>query len=257
VKRPFSTLSTYSPSLPSTPSSPSSSDDGRPHKKLALSLHRLSLSSTPIPEPAKDIDMRQRRSYEKDAFTTVIQSLSTTDDDDDDDDDDGKNNETEAQGVGEEAPFPRGENHVSIISEIEKRLTQFPTKLLIPATDKERVETNESALVLYRSPESMGLPRSERHHAEELKAALRKRIMEKRRKMRQEDGDGYEADAEDWEEVPCRKPHEYGANSAYRGNGNLKVNGFSHGMSMGGDDVVVSDASDDDEEDEGDMMDLD
>lgn len=260
VKRPFATLSTPHSSLPSTSSS--DSDDDRPHKKLALSLNRLSLSSTPIPEPPKDIEMRQRKSYEKDAFTTVIESLSTTSSDDD-------NDEIEENGAhgrdNDEAPFPRVENHVSIIAEIEKRLTQFPFKIVVPPAGKEKPGGNESALVLYRSPESMGLPRSERHHAEELKAATRKRILEKRMRRAKgthEEGDGYEADAEDWEEVTYQKPVAAGINGIYRngsygGNGAVTVNGFHQGMHMGCDDPIVNDAVDDEEEDDGEMMDLD
>ena len=205
--------------------------------------------------------MRQRRSYEKDPFTTVIESLSTTDSEDDDE------NEGRARrrGVSEEAPFPRDENHVSIISEIEKRLTHLPHKLLVPGVEKEKM--NDGALVLYRSPESMGLPRSERHAAEDLKAAMRKRIMEKRRGSgyggrRQEIGDGYEADAEDWEEASLRKPvqapvHTRSNGFYYGGNGDVRVNGFQNGVQVGAVDNFLSDAVNEYEEDDGDMMDLD
>src|ERR1700737_2148670 len=93
-------------------SSPSSDDDERPHKKLALSLNRLSLSTTPSNEP-RDLEMKQRKSYEKDEFTTVIESLSTSTSDSDDD---------EVLREDSDAPFPRDEAHVTILSEIEKRL---------------------------------------------------------------------------------------------------------------------------------------
>ena len=176
--------------------------------------------------------MRQRKSYEKDAFTTVIESLSTTTSD----------SESVKDDNDMDAPFPRDEAHVTILSEIEKRLTQFPHKLLTPSASSP-----DTALVLYRSPESMGLPKLERQKQEEMKSAMRKRIMEKRRAEKvvnkEEVLDGYEADAEDWEESPPR-PH---ANGFQRdmghsmGNGN-QVNGFDMG---------------DEEEDDGDMMDLD
>lgn len=130
--------------------------------------------------------MRQRKSYEKDAFTTVIESLSTTTSDDEEVD----------PGVDSDAPFPRDEAHVTILSEIEKRLTKFPGKLIAPTS------TPDNALVLYRSPESMGLPKLERQKQEELKEETRKRILETRRRMRLEEAgrgelDGYEADYED------------------------------------------------------------
>ena len=205
--------------------------------------------------------MRQRKSYEKDSFTTVIESLSTTDSEDDDEND-GRGRK---RGVSEEAPFPRDENHVSIISEIEKRLTQLPHTLLVPAAEKER--TSEGALVLYRSPESMGLPRSDRHAAEELKAAMRKRITEKRKGngsggRRHEVGDGYEADAEDWEEVSSRKPvhapvHPPAHGFYYGGNGDVGVNGFQDGIQGAAVDNFMNDAVDEDEENDGEMMDLD
>src|SRR5271169_3298989 len=110
TKRPFSSL--HCPSPPSSThyftssSSSSSSDDEPPHKKLAQSLTRLSLSSTPIPEPPpthKDAEMKQRKSYEKDEFTTVIESLSTSSEDDEPD---------REEREGREAPFPRVEAHV-------------------------------------------------------------------------------------------------------------------------------------------------
>jgi hypothetical protein len=218
-KRPLSTISCPS----STPSS--SSEDERPHKKLALSLNRLSLSSTPQPEPEPhEIEMRQRKSYEKDAFTTVIESLSTSTSDND--------------GVGgvdkgsdSDAPFSRDEAHVTILSEIEKRLTKLPHKLLTPSTP-------DTALVLYRSPESMGLPKLERQRSEERKVDMKKRILEKRRLAQMEaepvgDLDGYEADAEDWDGPSHR---------------NVMVNGFQRH------DMVDDDVND---LDEGDMMDLD
>lgn len=130
--------------------------------------------------------MRQRKSYEKDAFTTVIESLSTTTSDDEEVD----------PGVESDAPFPRDEAHVTILSEIEKRLTKFPGKLIAPTS------APDNALVLYRSPESMGLPKLERQKQEELKEETRKRILETRRRMRLEEAgrgelDGYEADYED------------------------------------------------------------
>jgi hypothetical protein len=182
--------------------------------------------------------MRQRKSYQKDAFTTVIESLSTSD---------SENPDAAEEVRAGEAPFPRAENHVRIISEIEKRLTQFPTKVLATAVGgKERGQ--EGALVLYRSPESMGLPRSERHHAEELKAATRKRIMEKRRGGKgvavPEEGDGYEADAEDWEDGPVRKQGVM--------NGVLETNGVHRGNGS-----MVSEDIEDEDEEYGDMMDLD
>jgi hypothetical protein len=185
--------------------------------------------------------MRQRKSYEKDAFTTVIESLSTSDSDDPDRPHDDVR--------GKETPFPRAENHVSIISEIERRLTQFPTKVLVPGMGGKDSRGQEGALVLYRSPESMGLPRSERHHAEELKAATRKRILERRRGGKGvigrvvDEGDGYEADAEDWEDWPVRKQGVV--------NGGLETNGVHRGdETMGSEDI-------DEDEEYGDMMDLD
>ena len=170
--------------------------------------------------------MRQRKSYEKDAFTTVIESLSTTTSESASEDD---------QGVESDAPFPRDEAHVTILSENEKRLTKFPpSKLIAPMT------APDSALVLYRSPESMGLPKLERQKQEDMKMEMRRRIIEKRRGMlrmgpaaaavgRVVGGelDGYEADAEDLEEVPSKR---------YIPNGHTLV---------------------DDEDGDGDMMDLD
>ena len=150
--------------------------------------------------------MKQRKSYEKDEFTTVIESLSTSASEDDDDQPDVEDKR--------EAPFPRDEAHVTILSEIEKRLNQFPTKLILGSGGGGAADT---ALVLYRSPESMGLPPLERQRQEDTKAAIRKRIIERRRlekmgmvsdvqkkvQVQEEvdeeevDGDGYEADAED------------------------------------------------------------
>jgi|SRR5579862_6321257 len=180
-KRPLPPLSS-----PSSSGSESDNNDDRPSKRLAKSLNRLSLSSTPIPEP-HDIEMRQRKSYEKDPYTVVIESLSTTSSDADDEDDK-KHEESDA-------PFSRDENHVTILSEIEKRLSRFPHKLLSPSTP-------DTALVLYRSPESMGLPKLERQKQEEAKAEMRRRIAERRRLEAQArnppDLDGYEADVEDW-----------------------------------------------------------
>jgi hypothetical protein len=219
-KRPLSTIS--------CPSSPSSSEHERRHKKLALSLHRLSLSSSPNPEPeSHEVEMRQRKSYEKDAFTTVIESLSTSTSDNDE--------RVVDKGSDSDAPFPRDEAHVTILSEIEKRLTKLPHTLLTPSTP-------DTALVLYRSPESMGLPKSERQRLEEMKMNTRKRILEKRRLAAQmqtreaRDLDGYEADAEDWDDVPKR---------------NHSVNGFQRH------DMIDDDNVDDCDDDEGDMMDLD
>ena len=172
--------------------------------------------------------MRQRKSYEKDAFTTVIESLSTSTSD----------NEAGVEidkGSDSDAPFPRDEAHVTILSEIEKRLTKLPHTLLTPSTP-------DTALVLYRSPESMGLPKLERQRLEEMKMDTRKRILEKRRLAAQmqrgevRDLDGYEADAEDWDDVPKR---------------NHLVNGFQRH------DMIDDDNVDDCEDDEGDMMDLD
>jgi hypothetical protein len=169
----------------SCPSASSSDDDGKipPHKKLAQSLNRLSLSSTPVPESRPDVEMRSRRSYEKDAFTTVIESLSTTSSD----------GEHEDHSIDKilDAPFPREEARVTILSEIEKRLSQFPPKLF------SMNSSPYNALVLYRSPESMGLPNLERRRQEDAKASIRKRIAERRRMEVRNHADGYEADAED------------------------------------------------------------
>lgn len=188
-------------------SSPSSSEDEPPHKKLALSLNRLSLSSTPVPDPdPPDIEMRQRKSYEKDAFTTVIESLSTT----------SSESEEEDKGLESDAPFPRDEAHVTILSEIETRLTKFPPSKVF--TSKTGT-VPDNALVLYRSPESMGLPKLERQRQEEMKVEMRRKIMEKRRRLRDTSAvervgttvggelDGYEADAEDLDEVPVTRRH--------------------------------------------------
>ena len=223
-KRLYSSLSCpSSPSLTSSRSPPSDdSDEDRPSKKLALSLNRLSLSNTPEPKE-KEIEMRQRKSYQKDAFTTVIESLSTTDSDQSDDnlpDETSKAtgvSEGSVEGMGE-APFSRDEAHVTILSEIEKRLTKLPHKLLRADKDDEG-KARETALVLYRSPESMGLPVSERHKSEDMKALTRKRIIERRRRQRngEVEGDGYEADVEDF---PSQAPL-------------LHVNGAHHGSTHG------------------------
>ena len=113
--------------------------------------------------------MRQRKSYEKDPYTIVIESLSTTSSD---------SSSSEEKKEDNEAPFSRDENHVTILSEIEKRLTKFPHKLLVPSTP-------DTALVLYHSPESMGLPKLERQRQEDMKADMRKRITERRRLERE------------------------------------------------------------------------
>jgi hypothetical protein len=180
--------------------------------------------------------MRQRKSYEKDAFTTVIESLSTTTSDSE-----------SVQGDKDfDAPFSRDEAHVTILSEIEKRLTQFPHKLLVPSTSSP-----DTALVLYRSPESMGLPKLERQKQEDMKNAMRKRILEKRRAEKVANNevlDGYEADAEDWEELPPR-PH---ANRFQRNMGHSMGN-HQDGYQLNG----VAMADEDEDEDDGDMMDLD
>ena len=173
--------------------------------------------------------MRQRKSYERDAFTTVIESLSTTSGDSDAEEDEVKG----------EAPFPRDEAHVTILSEIEKRLTQFPHKLLAPVS-------KDTALVLWKSPESMGLPRLERQKQEDLKAEIRKRIAERRRQdaeamaRRREEMDGYEADAEDWDEVPMKHSMPTSLVNGASEHHDMRQN-VDHGM----------------DEDEGDMMDLD
>jgi hypothetical protein len=184
TKRSLSALSCSSPS--------SSGDDERPQKKLALSLNRLSLTgTTSLDNDTKDLEMKQRKSYEKDEFTTVIESLSTSTSDNSDDE--------VFEREDSDAPFPRDEAHVTILSEIEKRLTKFPHTLLAPST------LPDTALVLYRSPESMGLPRLERQNQEDMKSDIRRRILEKRRNdmmSKTRDLDGYEADAEDWEERP-------------------------------------------------------
>lgn len=153
--------------------------------------------------------MRQRKSYEKDAFTTVIESLSTTTSD---------NEDPEPGGVESDAPFPRDEAHVTILSEIEKRLTKFPGKWIAPTS-----EPDHHALVLYRSPESMGLPKLERQRLEEGKEETRKRILEKRRGIRllergRGDLDGYEADYEDPDYVPPRR-HVVNGHGALRDEG--------------------------------------
>ena len=215
-KRPFSALS-----CSSSFSSSSSDDDDRPHKKLALSLNRLSLNSTPNPSEPNDVEMRPRRWYEKDAFTTVIESLSTTSSDEE---------EESHQPVSNDSPFPRDEARVTILGEIEKRLNQLPHKLLAP------VSTSETALVLYRSPESMGLPKLERQKQEDLKHEMRKRILERRRREQEKLDNGYDADAEDWEEIDTTQP-----------NGDLA--GLGHSRTM--------DHDSDYGEDEGERMDLD
>lgn len=89
----------------------------------------------------------------------------------------------------------------------------------------------------------MGLPKSERHTAEELKAATRKRIMERRRGRKgvSDERDGYEADAEDWEDGPVRKQGVM--------NGGLATNGVHREEAMRGEDI--------EDEEYGDMMDLD
>ena len=245
-KRPFSSLHCPSPTSHSSPHyftsspSPSSSDpsdDEPPHKKLAQSLTRLSLSSTPQPEPlpTKEIEMKQRKSYDKDQFTTVIESLSTTSEDEPEDGND----------EGWEAPFPRDEAHVTILSEIEKRLTQFPTKVLLSGTGNGGAA--DTALVLYRSPESMGLPPLERQNEEDAKVATRKRIIERRRLEKMGShvvdqkvfvADGYEADAEDWDDSPRMET------------ASTVPNGF-----QGYRNRVEED--EEDEEDDGEMMDLD
>lgn len=209
----------------SCPSSSDSSSSDRPHKKLAQSLNRLSLSPHIDPGPP-DIDMRQRKSYEKDAFTTVIESLSTTT---------SESESEEDRGRASEAPFPRDEAHVTILSEIEKRLTKFPPSKVIVS-----MSAPDTALVLYRSPESMGLPKLARQRQEDLKMEMRRRIIEKRRGTREAapvepvpELDGYEADAEDLEGLPSSK--RYGPK----------------------DQIAVEDMQDEDEEDDQDMMDLD
>jgi hypothetical protein len=204
-------------------SSISSDDDDRPHKKLALSLDRLSLNSTPVPPDPEDVDMHPRRSYEKDKFTTVIESLSTTTSEDEQED--------PPQTATRDAPFPRDEAHVTILSEIEKRLTQFPHRLLAPVIP-------ETALVLYRSPESMGLPKLERQHQEDLKHEVRKRILERRRQQEKLEM-GYEADGEDWEEIPT-----------------VRSNGHNGTLSSRSG-IVNHEHESSDEDDESDKMDLD
>ena len=172
--------------------------------------------------------MRQRKSYEKDAFTTVIESLSTTT---------SESESEEDRGRASEAPFPRDEAHVTILSEIEKRLTKFPPSKVIVS-----MSVPDTALVLYRSPESMGLPKLARQRQEDLKMEMRRRIIEKRRGMREAapvepvpELDGYEADAEDLEGLSSKK--RYSPRNQ----------------------IVVEDMQDeeDDEEDDQDMMDLD
>lgn len=181
--------------------------------------------------------MRIPKSYEKDAFTTVIDSLSTT------------TSDTEDDFPQTEAPFPRNEVHVTIISEIEKRLTQFPHKLLSPVSSSTAADT---ALVLYRSPESMGLPKLEHQKQEELKIAMRKRILQKRKaeKVVVKD-DGYEADAEDWgEDSP---PRQGISTNGFQGSYGGHLSGFQGSQGNG----YNMDDEDQDEDDEGDMMDLD
>jgi hypothetical protein len=158
--------------------------------------------------------MRQRKSYEKDRYTIVLESLSTTEDEED-----------EPPAKERETPFDRDESHVSILSEIEKRLTKFPRRLLLPGGEDQR------ALVLYRSPESMGLP-SKGNDVESAKEAIRMRIRE-----RNTNGDGYEADGEEM-------AREMRRNTRY-GNGVPRLEEME-------DEVLV-----DEEEEEGDMMDLD
>jgi hypothetical protein len=236
LKRAFASLS-----CPSSSNDDDDNDNDRPHKKLGLSLTRLSLSSTANPPEPKDIEMRVPKSYEKDSFTTVIQSLSTTSDSED---------EGESAAVTD-APFPHDEAHVTIISEIEKRLTQFPHQLLSPCSSSGQPDT---ALVLYRSPESMGLPKLERQKQEDMKVAMRKRIQEKRRAEEKKvaKDDGYEADAEDlgdWIAPPSWHQNTLVNGFQYetfgRGFPGSQVNGFS------------VDVNENEDEDEGDMMDLD
>ena len=238
-KRPFSSLSCPPSSLSSSSSDENDDiDNDRPHKKLALSLNRLALSSTPNPEP-KDIEMRVPRSYEKNSFTTVIQSLSTTTTDTEDDD---------IPSASRDAPFPGDEAHVTILSEIEKRLTQFPHKLLSPSSNG----VPDTALVLYRSPESMGLPKLERQKQEEMKAAMRKRILEKRwAEKNVAKDDGYEADAEDWEESPPQRQSTAITNGVLGNYNGGHLNQF--GSQVNGYDM----GEDDEDDDEGERMDLD
>jgi len=164
--------------------------------------------------------MKQRKSYEKDEFTTVIESLSTSSD-----------GEEEVFEVESDAPFPRDEAHVTILSEIEKRLTRFPLKMVTPSA------VTDTALVLYRSPESMGLPRLERQRVEDEKVEMRRRILERRRGVTEvlptevEGSDGYEADVDDWEDTPRNSP---------------LVNGIHDNGEL-----------DDNHDDDGEMMDLD
>jgi hypothetical protein len=239
-KRLFSSLSCPSSSQSSSSSGENDDiDSRRPHKKLALSLNRLSISSTPNGEP-KDIKMRVPKSYEKDSFTTVIQSLSTTTTDTEDDD---------IPSTSRDAPFPHDEAHVTIISQIEKRLTQFPHKILSPLS----TGAADTALVLYRSPESMGLPKLERQKLEEAKAATRKRILEKRWADKNvAKDDGYEADAEDWEESPPQRQSTVITNGVL---GNYNGGHLNHfGSRVNGYDMGYGDDEDDDE---GERMDLD
>ena len=246
-KRPYSSiLCRRSPSASSLSSD--DDDDVRPQKRLALSISRLSLSSTPNPGLAShDVEMRQRKSYQKDAFTTVIESLSTTTSDIDSSDD-GRAGADSGGKANSEAPFTRDESHVTIISEIEKRLTQFPHTLLSPAPS-----ASDTALVLYRSPESMGLPPLERQKQEDMKAATRKRIQERRRMEMEKstiERDGYEADSEDWgssspsPSQPAQPPILQLQPS--------RLNGFHYDMNY-----RVNKEDDDDDDDDGDMMDLD
>lgn len=273
-KRLYSSLSCpSSPSLDSSRSSLSDdSDEDRPSKKLALSLNRLSLSNTPEPKEVKDVEMRQRKSYQKDAFTTVIESLSTTDSDKSDHEeklaDDASKQAGVADGTTEgmgEAPFSRDEAHVTILSEIEKRLTKFPHKLLRAEKDDDGKD-KETALVLYRSPESMGLPVSERHKGEDMKALTRKRIIERRRRQRNGnvdvEADGYEADVEDF---PSKAPllHVNGAHHGpahhIAGNGFVGNAGYQaqtgHVNSYGA--PIAEDLDDDEDDMDGEMMELD
>ena len=91
----------------------------------------------------------------------------------------------------------------------------------------------------------MGLPKLERQKQEETKAEMRRRIIEKRRRLRDGNGeregvetvvvgeDGYEADAEDLDDLPKQRHTPNGRN------------------------VVVHGMEDDDDDQDGDMMDLD
>jgi len=96
----------------------------------------------------------------------------------------------------------------------------------------------------------MGLPKLERQKLEDVKSAMRKRIIEKRRAEKvvnkEEVLDGYEADAEDWEELLPRT----------HANGFQRDIGHSMGNHQDGNQLNGFDMGDDDEDD-GDMMDLD